>query len=331
MTTGHQTSWRTATVLDSRVVADGVRRISLDTDGGPVAEPGAHVDVRIPVGDRDVLRSYSIVATSPGQVVISVLRPERTRGGSAYLHRLEVGDTLRVSSPVQGFPLRLGASRYLLVAGGIGITAVLGMAERLAQVGADHRLVYAGRRRSAMPYLIDLADRHGDRLEVHASDEGERLDVPALISGVANDPDRDGVEAYVCGPLTLLDDFRVRWALAGLPPTNLRFETFGDGGSRTAEAFRLRVPDLGVDTQVPADESPLDALVRLGVPVMFDCLKGECGLCVAEVMELEGAIDHRDVFLSPSQKQQSRSICLCVSRIGRLVPGSTASLTLARL
>ena len=69
-----------------------------------------------------------------------------------------------MTQPLQNFPLRVGAPRYVLLAGGIGITAVAEMARVLRHVGADYTLVYVGRGRDRMAYVVELAELHGDRL-----------------------------------------------------------------------------------------------------------------------------------------------------------------------
>ena len=55
--------------------------------------------------------------------------------------------------------------------------------------------------------------------------------------------------------------------------------------------------------------------------MLSDCERGECGLCALDVIEAEGAIDHRDVFFSEEQKAHGDRLCACVSRAigGRLV------------
>jgi vanillate O-demethylase ferredoxin subunit len=65
---------------------------------------------------------------------------------------------------------------------------------------------------------------------------------------------------------------------------------------------------------VPEDRSLLEALAEAGIDIAYDCLRGECGLCVVEVADASGALDHRDVFLSPRQKQAADKLCACVSR-----------------
>ena len=59
----------------------------------------------------------------------------------------------------------------------------------------------------------------------------------------------------------------------------------------------------------------LDALQAQGIEVLSECQRGECGLCVLDVLALDGEIEHRDVFLSPSDKAANRHICSCVSRV----------------
>jgi vanillate O-demethylase ferredoxin subunit len=48
--------------------------------------------------------------------------------------------------------------------------------------------------------------------------------------------------------------------------------------------------------------------------MMFDCRKGECGLCQVDITDFDGVIDHRDVFLSEKQRQLGKKLCTCVSR-----------------
>jgi vanillate O-demethylase ferredoxin subunit len=51
------------------------------------------------------------------------------------------------------------------------------------------------------------------------------------------------------------------------------------------------------------------------VETLYDCRRGECGLCAMDVLAVEGELDHRDVFLSAHEKQENKRICACVSRV----------------
>jgi ferredoxin-NADP reductase len=298
-------------------VADGVRRIVLQPDRFQSAAPGAHLDVEVSHEGRTVRRSYSVVRSERDaeRWTISVQLAPASRGGSRAMHQLRIGDRLRVSYPLQNFPLGVGAARYVLVAGGIGVTALVAMATALRQRGADYSFVLVGRSRRVMAYLDDLVAEHGDRLEVHVDDEGSGFDVGALVDEISGSEQGGNTELYVCGPIRLMDALRRVWADTALPGPNLRFETFGNSGAWAPETFGVSIPALDREVVVGEDESMLDALEAAGVEVMWDCRKGECGLCTVRVLDCDGQIDHRDVFLSDEQKQRGADLCSCVSRV----------------
>ena len=296
--------------------------------GGHLAAgaPGSHIDVRLPLDGGDAVRSYSVVRSGRGHVDVAVRLAPASRGGSRAMHALSAGDQLTTTQPLQGFALGASASTYVLVAGGIGITAILPMARILVGAGRDVTLLYAGTERSRMPFLDELEGLLGPRLDVRASSEGRRIDPgePARIALGSSEPQR--AEAYVCGPVPLLDDVRRAWTGSGLLPSSLRFETFA-GGSGSGGSFAVSLPSLGVDAVVGSEETMLDALVRAGVPVLYDCRRGECGLCVLSVEDVDGDVDHQDVFLSDAERA-SGSICACVSRV-TAASGARPRITLA--
>jgi ferredoxin-NADP reductase len=305
--------WGRATVLDTCVVADGVKQIVLEpAEPGPVAPPGSHLDVGVYVNGGADVRSYSVVGMGEygSSLILGVQLARQSRGGSAYMHSLRRGTQLSITQPLQNFPLSYGKPSYVLLAGGIGITALVAMGKALKARGADYRFVYGARSRSLMAFADDLQATHGDRLELRVDDEGNRLDVEELVAGCPA-----GAELYVCGPIGMLDAVKRAWAQAGRHPSSLRFETFGSSGRFAPEPFRVRIPRLGIETVVPHDVSMLEALECAGADMMFDCRKGECGLCEVKVLGVQGAIDHRDVFFSDEQHQAGDRLCCCVSRV----------------
>ena len=325
MTSSAQPDWSTGRVVATTPVARDVQRITIERPARGRAAPGSHLDVRIPVGEGTDVRSYSIVESDDdgSLLTISVLRVPQSRGGSVFMHSLAPGDEVQVTQPLQNFPLRTGAARYVLLAGGIGITAIVEMARVLREAGADYTLVYVGRGRERMAYLDDLAGRHGDRLVGHVEAEQTPLDVAQLVGSVRAHPLAGATELYMCGPIRLMDAVRREWEAATLPPVNLRFETFGSSGWFRPEEFVVSLPQRQVETTVRTDETVLEALTRAGVDLMYDCRKGECGLCLLDVDTLDGVLDHRDVFLSATQKADGRSMSTCVSRVAA-GPGAAA-------
>lgn len=330
MTTSAQPDWSTGRVVATAPVARDVQRITIQRPARGRAAPGSHLDVRVPVGATTDVRSYSIVDSDDegSRLAISVVRVPQSRGGSVFMHALVPGDELQVTQPLQNFPLSVAAPRHVLLAGGIGITAVAAMARVLRDVGADYTLVYVGRSRERMAYVDELADLHGDRLEVHVDAEQTPLDVGQLVGSIGRHPLGGVTELYMCGPIRLMDAVRREWEAATLPAVNLRFETFGSSGWFQPEEFVVRVPQRAVEATVHGDETILEALTRAGVDLMYDCRKGECGLCLVDVERVDGTLDHRDVFLSAGQKADGRSISTCVSRVASRTGSSTPTLSL---
>ena len=186
MTTTARPDWQVCRVVDSRLVADRVRRITVERPA-PLdrpAAPGSHLDVRVRQdgGTTDV-RSYSVVESdgTGRRLTLTVLLAAHSRGGSAFMHGLRPGDTLETTRPLQDFSFAPGADRYVLLAGGIGITALVAMARSLARLQADYRIVYVGRSRTVMAYTDLLVAEHGERLTLHVDEDGTALDVEALV------------------------------------------------------------------------------------------------------------------------------------------------------
>jgi len=283
------------------------------TAGVPAWSPGSHLPVQVPLADGRIdQRHYSLVGPADGRCWrIAVKRCEPSRGGSAHLSRLQVGDRLRHLPPHNHFELPTGDAPTLLLAGGIGITPLVGMALALAERGTPLRLAYAARNAAELVYADRLRATLGDALQTFDAAAGERLDLAAEISALP----AEGL-ALVCGPLTLMQAVQAAWAQAGRPAERLRFETFGASGQAPAQAFRVMLPRHGLTLDVPADRSLLDVLTTAGVEVLSDCRRGECGLCALPVQQLPaGCIDHRDVFFTPQQRAEGAQLCACVSRV----------------
>ncbi|SEN38832.1 ferredoxin reductase [Cryobacterium luteum] len=211
--------WQQATVIETVAVASNIQRIVLAPSLPKRAEPGSHLDLFVTIAGERHKRSYSVVdSTEDGsRLAISVLQVPLSRGGSIFMHSVRPGDTLEITQPLQNFPLRIGAPRYVLLAGGIGVTAIVNMARVLKNLGANYTLVYAARSRERMAFLPELLALHGDNLRVHIDDEGTELSVAELVGSV--DP---LAELYMCGPIRLMDAVRRAWRERKLNDPNLR-------------------------------------------------------------------------------------------------------------
>jgi vanillate O-demethylase ferredoxin subunit len=223
--------------------------------------------------------------------------------------RLAPGARLQVSTPESQFQLSRIEQPRLLIAGGIGVTPIYGMALSLQQKGLPFRMVYAGRTRAEMALLDELTVL-GDRLTVIAEDVSGRPDFASLIASLPAHG-----ETYMCGPLGMMDAVRHAWRAAGRSDELLRFETFGSSGRYPAAPFTVVIPSIQREVHVPAEITMLAALERAGISMVSDCQRGECGVCSVNVLAHDHAIDHRDVFYSASEHESVKKICPCVSRV----------------
>lgn len=309
--------WRKARVVEVRTIAENVRAVTFAVDGLREGfDPGSHTNIRVQINGEPAIRTYTVTPGPPGTLSIAVKLHPNSRGGSAFIWKLQPGDEAELTDPENRFELSWRASRYLLIAGGIGITPIYGMAKTLAARGQKLRLVYAAKNRHQMAFHDELTAMLDDRLQAFSQDDGEALDLDAEFAALPPDG-----EAYVCGPLGLLEAARQAWQKSGRSMSRLRYEVFGDNGRFAEQAFDVEVPQLGTRVRVRADQSMLDVLVEAGVGMVFDCRRGECGLCAVSIVEADGAIDHRDVFFSEVERRENSRMCACVSRAcgGRIV------------
>ncbi|WP_243230143.1 PDR/VanB family oxidoreductase [Microbacterium sp. CIAB417] len=268
-------------------------------------EAGAHLDVYVEDG---TCRQYSLVRPTDSTVLrIAVLREEDGRGGSTYLHdRVGVGDMLRVGAPRNTFRLR-EAPEYLLIAGGIGVTPMVAMANELDRRGDRWVLHYLGRSRERMAYAAELEDAFPGRIQIHTPPD--RADLADLIGALPN-----GTSVYACGPSRMLD--ALQEAVASRPQVELHVEHFSvpdvPRDHPANESFELELAQSGQILPVSADQSALDVLEDAGHFILSSCREGTCGSC--EVRVLGGDVDHRDWLLDEAEKQRNDRMYVCVSR-----------------
>ena len=271
----------------------------------PPAEPGAHIDLHLPTG---LLRQYSLVTADgdPSAYVVGIKRDRGSRGGSAYIHeQLKVGQTLEIGGPRNNFPLNEDAAHTVLIAGGIGITPIRCMAQRLAKRGRPYELHYACRARHEAAFLDELQRLDAVRLHFDTESGGRFLDVAAIVAAAP-----PGTHFYCCGPLPMLDGYMA--ATAHLPPDTVHAEYFSAKEAAAVEGgFVVELHRTGRSFAVPPGKTILQALRDGGVDAPYSCEEGICGACQVTVMA--GTPDHRDSILSEAEQQAGGTMLICCS------------------
>lgn len=293
--------------------------VSPDGKPLPAFSAGSHVDVAVADG---ITRQYSLCndPTDSHRYQIAVLRDAKTRGGSAAMHdRVQVGDLVEISAPKNHFPLAHDARRHLLLAGGIGVTPILCMAERLALTGAEFEMHYCTRSVDRTAFRDRIArSSFGSRVRFH-HDDGEaaqKLDIAALLARP-----EPGTHLYVCGPKGFMDAVLGTARSQGWLDAHVHSEYFAaeQPPAGANQAFEVQLASSGRIVVVPADKSVVQALTAAGVEVLTSCEQGVCGTCLTRV--LEGVCDHRDLYLSADEQAANDQFTPCCSRArsGRLV------------
>ena len=238
-----------------------------------------------------------------------MLREPKSRGGSETIHtKLSVGDRLTCRGPRNNFPL-VEAEEYVLIAGGIGVTPMLPMIERLEAERKNWKLLYGGRTESSMGFLSRL-NKFGNRVQVKPEDKFGLLNLSEWIGNP-----RDNCVIYVCGPEPLIS--ATERACESWPEEALHLERFRppeakEGEAQKNKAFNVVLQQSGMTVRVGEDESIADAIEREGGYIPLSCSEGTCGTCMTPVVE--GLPDHRDHFLRGKMRADNKFICCCVSR-----------------
>lgn len=270
---------------------------------------GAHLKIKVPSG---VMRQYSL-CNSPSETdryQIAVKREEEGRGGSrSMVDEVSVGDSILIGVPKNDFGLAPEAKKFILIAGGIGITPMVAMAKELSEEGVrGFKLIYLAKTPEQAAFAKELKDSDfSGSVVIHHSygDPEKAYDLWKILEKPVA-----GTHIYCCGPDRLMASVK---DMAGHWPTSaVHFESFGVNAKPRAEdvAFEVKLTRSQKSITVAADVTLLDALRAVDVYVSSSCESGTCGSC--KLTYSKGEVDHRDLVLLPEEKD--KCIIVCVSR-----------------
>jgi ferredoxin-NADP reductase len=292
------------------------------TDGLPLLpfKAGQFLTFELPIADRKVVRCYSLsdrLDPKRFRVTIKRLSPPADRPdlppgiASTHLHdKVQEGDLLKVKAPAGAFFLDTDTTvPAVFIAGGIGITPMISMLksalveqpERTLHLfyGVRHGGEHAFKRpvegvACAHPnfHLHVVYSRPGpDDLLGRDFHHTGHVDVDLLRRSLP----QGRHQFYVCGPASMMASLVPAIAELGVPPSDIRHESFGPASLRS----------LAVDAQAPAlapkievqfrrsartlawdgrDASLLDFAERHGISVESGCRSGSCGSCESKLV-----------------------------------------------
>jgi ferredoxin-NADP reductase len=190
---------RSITYLAERI--NGYELVDREGSELPPYEAGAHISVRL--GDG-LVRDFSLWndPAERARYCIAVLREPEGRGSLEWHEVVRVGDIVEASPPRNNFPLAADAERYLLIAGGIGITPIMAMIAELRRRRAEFRLHYCTRSPEETAFLDDLAVLAAQgRVMFHhdGGDPAKGLDIATTLREWPL-----GTHLYYCGPAGMM-------------------------------------------------------------------------------------------------------------------------------
>ncbi|WP_066269150.1 PDR/VanB family oxidoreductase [Hydrogenophaga palleronii] len=281
----------------------------------PAFDAGAHIDLLLPNG---LVRQYSL-CNAPHErdhYLIAVLREPSGRGGSACVHEaLRVGTALQIGLPRNAFAL-LPCPHTLLLAGGIGLTPLLAMAEQLWAEQRSFELHACARSVTRLPFRQRLKEAPWAHLVHLHHDDGppsQHFDARALLG-----QSPPGTQAWVCGPSGFIGHVREQAQALGWAADRVHVEHFaappGAAGPVVADAaaFTVEWQPTGQRIPVAPGTSVAQALGAAGIALQLSCEQGICGSCTVRV--ISGEPDHRDQFYTPDEHANQGHFTPCCSR-----------------
>jgi vanillate O-demethylase ferredoxin subunit len=294
--------------------AEGIAGFELASADGtplPAFTAGSHIDVML--GDG-LIRQYSLCGhpAERSRYRLGVLLDPASRGGSRAMHALAEGATLTISTPRNHFELAADARRHLLLAGGIGVTPLLCMAEQLAADGADFTMHYCTRSPARTAFRGRLANAAwAGRVSLH-HDDGDAAQAFDMKQVLAR-PEAD-VHLYVCGPKGFMDAVLATAREQGWPEAQIHYEFFAGAPVQTdADTdFEVKLAKSGRVIPVRREQTVAQALAAAGVELPVSCEQGVCGTCLTRV--IDGTPDHRDMYMTPAEQAKNDQFTPCCSR-----------------
>ncbi|MCQ6281200.1 PDR/VanB family oxidoreductase [Bacillus sp. EB600] len=275
----------------------------------PRSSGGSHITTYIRSDQGLIERHYSLTndPDETGYFKIAIRRSDESKGGSIYWHdHITVGHPLKISYPKNHFSLSFMAKHHVFIAAGIGITPFLAMAAELKKKAKSFELHYVVPSKELCAFYPFLVSNYPDETHFYFSRQGRRMTTELMKDKPV------GTHVYFCGPEVMVKEYAEAAKSYGYPEKSIHFELFTPPDLGPKRPFEVKLNKSNKVLQVPEGENLLDILLKHDIEAPYSCKIGGCGSCQVDV--LDGEVDHRDMFLSDTERKETNVILTCVSR-----------------
>lgn len=262
-------------------------------------QAGQFLTLTVEENGKKYRRSYSL-SSAPNLDDTLAVTVKRVPSGivSNWLNdHVKEGIKMEVMEPMGNFtlvPNSKRSQRYLLFAGGSGITPLMSMLKTVVSFERNSfvHLFYSARSQADIIFKKQLdfwAQKHGDRLKIHyfisqdpAADQMGRLTSETLRSLLADIPNDLRKQAYLCGPQALMEVIEGELEKAGI--SEVFKESFfapvpTDEKATGSGAVLIKLSGADHHLEVPSNKTILDAALDAGIDMPYSCQSGLCTAC----------------------------------------------------
>jgi ferredoxin-NADP reductase len=294
-------------------------------------QAGQHLTLLVDLDGTTHRRCYSF-STSPGASQRPAITVKRTPDGtvSRHLHdHVRPGDRLVAADPSGQFTLATDpqATRTVVfIAGGVGITPLVSLAETLLRQEPQSRAVLLCGNRSEEEIifrgrLAELEASFAPRLVVcHALDSRPEnwtglvgpLDGPRTLTALgATDADA----YFVCGPEPMMQSVCTALEGAGVGRDRIHSERFVYASTATT-----RIPDHATEITFAASgkrvtakpgQTILQAGLEAGVALPYSCTMGGCGACKVKKRDGDVVMSEPNCLTEREREEGYLLACCC--------------------